>query len=105
MSKRGIRSNRVNKSRASIAMEHQNRLISILEEFPENQVLAKSSAKQLLAVSKKNRLPLPTRAKLLLCRKCSLPFSNGENMRIRLRNGVKIVTCLSCDNTRRYILK
>ncbi len=105
MSKRGVRSNRVKKSRAEVAVNHQNRLISILENFPDNQVLSKSSARQLLAVSKKNRLPLPTKAKLLLCRKCSLPFSNGKNVRIRLRNGVKIVTCLSCDNTRRYILK
>ncbi len=105
MGKHGTRSNRMKKSRVLTAIEHQNRLISILESFPENQLLSNSSAKQLLAVSKKNRIPLPTRAKLLICRKCSLPFSHGDNVRIRLRKGVKIVTCLSCDNTRRYILK
>ncbi len=105
MGKKSVRSNRVKKSRRTVAVEHQNNLISILENFPDNQILAESSAKQLLAVSKKNRIPLPTRAKLLLCRKCSLPFANGDNVRIRLRNGVKIVTCLSCNTTRRYILK
>lgn len=105
MAKSGVRSNRPKKSRVASAKEHQNRLISILENFPENKILAKSSAKQLLAVSKKNRIPLPAKAKLLICRKCSLPFSNGDNVRIRLRNGVKMVTCLSCDDIRRYILK
>ena len=106
MSKRG-KSSRMNRDkRVNIAVSTQNRLVSILENTDDKlSELSKASARQLSTVSRKHRLSFPTKAKLLMCRKCNQPFKHGENIRTRITSGVKIVTCLSCENIRRYVLK
>ena len=88
------------------AQSNQSRLVELLQNNTSKRTeLARSFARHILAVSRKHSLSLPDKAKLLLCRKCASPFTHGENVRIRIRRGRKIVTCLKCQNIRRYGFK
>ena len=103
MGKRRKRSGNLKGQRITNAKEAQNSLIHLLEKTDDkDSVLAHSSARQMLAVSRKHRISLPNSAKILLCRKCETPFIHGSNVRTRIKHGRKIVTCLSCSNIRRY---
>ena len=103
MGKRRKRSSNPKGQRIVNARETQNSLINLLEKTEaKDSVLAHSSARQILAVSRKHRLSLPNSAKILLCRKCATPFAHGLNVRTRIKHGKKIVTCLNCNNIRRY---
>lgn len=106
MGKRRKRSGNLKGQRIANARETQNSLIHLLDNTePKDSTLARSSARQILALSRKHRLSLPSKAKTLLCRKCETPFSHGSNVRTRIKNGLKIVTCLKCQNIRRYSVK
>ncbi len=45
---------------------------------------------------------IPNRLKRFTCRSCMLPLIPGLNARVRLRNGIEIVTCLECGHLKRY---
>jgi len=103
MSNRRKRSSKPRGQRIANARETQSSLIHLLENAEDkDSVIAHSSARNILSLSRKHRLSLPNSAKILLCRKCSKPFIHGINVRIRIKHGRKIVTCLSCNNIRRY---
>lgn len=103
MGNRRKRSSKPKAQRVANAKETQNSLIHLLEITKDkNSVIAHSSARTILSVSRKHRLSLPNSAKLLLCRKCAIPFSHGKNVRTRIKYGKKIVTCLNCNHIRRY---
>lgn len=106
MGKRGKRSRTPKAQRTANARQIQSSLIHLLEVTEsKDSILAHSSAKLILSLSRKHRLSLPSKAKSLLCRKCEIPFVYGSNVRTRIKNGMKIVTCLSCQNIRRYVVK
>jgi|GEM_PF-1300294 RNase P subunit RPR2 len=98
---------RTNKNqRKENAFSTQEQLLQVLENTKDKKSkLAYSASSQLISVSKKHRLSIPNRAKLMLCRKCYKPFSHGHNVRTRIISGMKVVTCLMCNNVRRYRLK
>ncbi len=106
MGKRRKRSGNLKGQRITNALETQNSLIHLLKHTePKDSTLARSSVRQILALSRKHRISLPSEAKNLFCRKCEIPFVYGSNVRTRINNGMKIVTCLSCQNIRRYVVK
>lgn len=106
MSRRNKRSGNPKAQRLANAAQTQSSLIKLLEDTTKkDSILAHSSARQILSVSRKHRLSLPGSAKTLLCRKCSVPFAYGTNVRTRIKYGMKIITCLNCENVRRYSLK
>ena len=103
MGNRRKRSSKPKSQRVANAKETQNSLIHLLEKTKDkNSVIAHSSARTILSVSRKHRLSLPNSAKILLCRKCAIPFAHGKNVRTRIKHGMKIVTCLNCNHIRRY---
>ena len=103
MGKKRKRSSNPKGQRIANAKETQNSLVNLLNVTKaKDSVIAHSSARQLLAVSRKHRLSLPNSTKMLLCRKCATPFAHGSNVRTRIKHGKKIVTCLNCNNIRRY---
>ena len=106
MGKRRNRSGNPRGQRIANARETQNSLIHLLDNTePKDSTLGRSSARHIMALSRKHRLSLPSKAKTLICRKCEIPFSYGSNVRTRIKNGLKIVTCLNCQSIRRYRLK
>ena len=89
--------------RKSIAKKGQDHLIAILNE-PQNTDtrILKSSAKHLVRLSRRNRLPIPSKARHLFCRKCRTPYSFGQNARVRIKHGQRIITCFECSSVRRF---
>lgn len=89
--------------RKSIAKEGQERFISMLNE-PQNTDtrILKSSAKHLVRLSRRNRLAIPSKARHLICRKCSTPYRFGQNARVRIKHGQRIITCFECSSVRRF---
>jgi RNase P subunit RPR2 len=37
-----------------------------------------------------------------VCRKCHAPHRFGENARVRIKHGQRIITCLECSSIRRF---
>ena len=90
-------------NRREIALSSQIRLVEILEH-PSlyDEKILRSSADHLVKISQRHRLPVPQRARHLFCRQCHVPTRYGENVRIRISGGMKIITCLECSSVRRY---
>ena len=61
-----------------------------------------NAAKHLVKTSKRNRLPLPINQRHWVCRECTQLLIPGENSRVRIRNGQRIITCLTCGKVRRF---
>ena len=100
------RNNRRRKSkidRREVARSSQMRLIQILENpsLHDGQIV-RSSSRHLVKISQRHRLPIPPQARPLFCRRCLVPHRYGENVRIRILAGQRIVTCLECSTIRRY---
>lgn len=89
--------------RRAQAQESQERLIGILENTTDpNERLLRSSARHLIKISRRHRLPVPSEARHLVCRKCHAPHRFGENARVRIKHGQRIITCLECSSVRRF---
>ncbi len=89
--------------RREIARSSQMRLINILENPSQfDEKIVRSSAQHLVKISQRHRLPIPSKARHLFCRRCLVPYRYGENVRIRILAGQRVVTCLECSSIRRY---
>ena len=83
------------------AIEAQQHLSKIMTDVSMPMIARINAAKHLVKTSKRNRLPLPVNQRHWVCRECTQLLIPGENSRVRIRNGQRIITCLSCGNVRR----
>ena len=91
------------KQRRDQAQKSQQRLIGNLETPTiTNERLLRSSARHLIKISRRHRLSVPSEARHLVCRKCHSPHRFGENARVRIKHGQRIITCLECSSVRRF---
>lgn len=103
MKSRNNRRRRSKIDRREVARSSQIRLIQILENSSQHDdQIVRSSTRHLVKISQRHRLPIPTRARHLFCRRCLSPHRYGENVRVRILAGQRIVTCLECSSIRRY---
>jgi ribonuclease P protein subunit RPR2 len=80
-----------------------DKLISIIKQPQEHdERIIRSASSHYVKISMRNRMPLSTDAKLLICKKCSAPRRYGLNTRVRISAGQKITTCLECGDVRRF---
>ena len=103
MSSRNKRRRKDKIDRREFARTSQVRLIKILENPSQHhEKVVQSSVHHLVKISRRHRIAIPLRARHLFCRKCLVPFTYGENARVRIRAGQRTVTCLDCSSVRRY---
>ena len=103
MSSRNNRRRKSKIDRRAVARSSQVRLINILENPSQyDEQIVRSSAQHLVKISQRHRLPIPSKARHLFCRRCLVPHRYGENIRVRILAGQRVVTCLECSSIRRY---
>ena len=103
MKSRNNRRRRSKIDRREVARTSQMSLIQIIENpsLYDDQIV-RSSSRHLVRISQRHRLSIPLQARHLFCRRCLAPHRYGENVRVRIVAGQRIVTCLECSNIRRY---
>lgn len=84
------------------ALEAQQHLSKIMSDVSMPMIARINAAKHLVKTSKRNRLPLPINQRHWVCRECTQLLIPGENSRVRIRNGQRIITCLTCGKVRRF---
>jgi len=98
----GRRRQRLKDKRRQHALQSRDHLLSMLYDVEKNPVEhRKTYARHLFKISRRHRLRLTREAKQVVCRKCSSLLVQGLNARVRLRNGLKIHSCLTCGHVRR----
>lgn len=90
------------KNRKQNALQAQSHLTRILNDTKMPRNVRENATKHLIKTSSKNRLPLPRKSSLRICRKCKSLLFLGNNSRVRIRSGQRIITCLICQNIRRF---
>ncbi len=84
------------------ALEAQQHLSSVISDVSMPMIARKNAAKHLLKTSSRNRLPLPFSQRHWICRECTELLIPGVNSRVRIRDGQRITTCLTCGKIRRF---
>ncbi len=84
--------------RADEAISH---LSSILADFQVDNDIRNSAAKDLFRTCTRHNRPIPEPLKNWICRGCKILLIPGETARIRIREKVRITTCLSCKREKR----
>ena len=98
----GRRRQRLKDKRRQYALQSRDHLLTMLQDVENHPIEHREIyARHLFKISRRHRLRLTNEAKEVVCRKCSSLLVQGSTARIRLRNGLKIYTCLSCGHIRR----
>ncbi|MAH91066.1 MAG: hypothetical protein L7S49_05835 [Candidatus Poseidoniaceae archaeon] len=84
------------------ALSAQNHLSSVMSDVSMPMIARRNAAKHLVKTSSRNRLPLPITQRHWICRGCSEYLIPGVSARVRIRDGQRTTTCLSCDRVRRF---
>ncbi len=100
MSRKRARS-KAKSQRRNNALEAQNHLSAVISDVSMPMIARKNAAKHLVKTSSRNRLPLPVSQRHWICRGCTELLIPGVTSRIRIRDGQRITTCLSCGKIRR----
>ena len=90
------------RQRIESALAAQSHLSSVMSDASMPMIARVNAAKHLVKTSKRNRLPLPISQRHWVCRECTQLLIPGENSRVRIRNGQRIITCLTCGKVRRF---
>ena len=99
----GVRRTRskAKKNRLKNAIEAQNHLTTVVNNTTMPLPVRENAVRHLLTTSRRNRIPETKKISHRICKKCKSILLVGNNSRIRIRNGQKIVTCLKCKSVRR----
>ncbi len=101
MSRKRARS-KAKSQRRNNAIEAQHHLSTVISDVSMPMIARKNAARHLVKTSSRNRLPLPISQRHWICRGCTELLIPGVNSRIRIRDGQRITTCLSCGKIRRF---
>ena len=85
--------------RAADAIGH---LSDVLTENVHSDIdVADIAARDILRTSKRHGSRPDTSISTLICRSCEAALVPGRNARVRIKNGYRITTCLTCGGVRR----
>ena len=92
-------------SRQKNAQNSQEFLYGIVEgEHVEQSdaLLKQNAATHLMKISRRHRLRLPPQSELRICKSCWISHRQADTLRVRIKHGQRIVTCLQCQSVRRF---
>jgi ribonuclease P protein subunit RPR2 len=78
------------------------RAIDVLDKDP---ALARRYIYILWKLKQKAKVQLPRNLRNKFCKKCFAPWVVGKTLRVRIRNGKIIYTCLSCGKVKRFKIR
>ncbi len=84
------------------ALNAQTHLSSVVSDVSMPMIARRNAARHLVKTSSRHRLPLPVKQKHWICRGCKSMLIPGDNARVRIRCGQRIITCLTCGRVRRF---
>ena len=97
MKRRG-RNRSLRVQRANEAIIH---LSSIIADPQVDIEIRNSAARDLFRTCTRHNQPLPEQLKHWICRGCKRVLIPGETARVRVRDKIRITTCLSCNREKR----
>ena len=102
----GRRHQRQKGKRRQHAVKSRDRLVNLIYDVQNHPLEHRRLyASHLYKISRRHRLRFTNEAKEVVCRVCSSLMVHGATSRVRLRNGIKIIQCLSCNSIRRLPYK
>ena len=99
--KRRSRDKKTRLNRADQAISH---LQNIIIDSSLDLDIRNSAAEDLFRTCMRHNRLIPESVKSLICRDCKGILIPGETARIRIRNRIRITTCLTCSSERRMPL-
>ena len=72
------------------------------EFFPENPAASDRCVALARRIAMRQRVRIPRELRRRFCRRCSAYLVPGVTLRVRVRHGTVVTTCLRCDARRRY---
>lgn len=94
-------SKRNKKLRALNSKNAIDQLESILQDKNSSPQLRDKTAKHLVKISMKSRTQLSKSTRMLICKACESALLPFRDVRVRIRNGMVISTCLKCNTIHR----
>jgi ribonuclease P protein subunit RPR2 len=86
-----------------IASERIERLFELAEvEFSNHSRRSDRYAQLAKEIGMRYRVCLPKKFKMRFCRKCTRYLVYGVNVRVRVKDKRTVITCLNCEDVRRY---
>jgi len=103
MGERRQRSGRRSRDNAQIASERMAILFKEAERAAGEgeTVLSERYASLARSIGMRYNVRLPARLKRRICRNCGAFLVPGKNLRVRLRHGTSVWTCLKCNTAKR----
>ena len=98
------RRSRERKSRHLRADQAISYLEKLLLDFSLDLDIRNSAAKDMFRTCMRHNRSIPKSVKSLICRDCQGVLIPGETARIRVRNRIRVTTCLICASERRLPL-
>ena len=99
--KRRNRDRRTRLHRADQAISH---LENIIIDSSLDIDIRNSAAEDIFRTCMRHNRTIPESVKSLICRGCKGILIPGETARVRIRNRIRITTCLTCSRERRLPL-
>ena len=90
------------KSRHRQALESQNHLAMVITDGSNDLRIRQSAAQHMIKISTRHNLSLPEEIRQWLCKGCHQALIPPLSARVRIRGGMRCITCLSCAEVRRY---
>ena len=86
-----------------IASERIEQLFELAEvEFSNHSERSDRYVQLAKEIGMRYRVRLPKRLKVRFCRKCERYLVYGVNARVRVKKKRTVITCLNCEDVRRY---
>ncbi len=100
MRRRGRSDKKERRARALVAQEHLANILQNPHQHPKEVV--ESAAVHLMKTSRRHRLHLSGTSRDLVCRACWSNHAFSNHFRVRIKDGQRIKTCLTCGSIRRF---
>ena len=89
--------NNIRRRHATAGIESMTKLWS----NPESDEIAHNAGKTLIAIARRNRVRIPRRIRMRICRTCKKAL-NSTNSKTRIKMKCVVVSCLDCGRVHRY---
>ncbi|TGC06766.1 ribonuclease P protein component 4 [Methanolobus halotolerans] len=73
-------------------------------EYPYNPGRSDRYVSLAKKIGMRYRVSIPSELKKRMCKGCGSFLTPGGNCRVRLKNGLLIITCIKCGKVQRYFL-
>lgn len=86
-----------------ISSERIERLFELAKvEFSNHSERSDRYAQLAKEIGMRHRVRFPKKYKMRFCKKCARYLVYGVNARVRVKNKRTVITCLNCEDVRRY---